>query len=92
MMHVTWHETQKPGVFEWEAAGLKGRSRTPFLAAARALLDSGIADPSEKLTGGRSDHECDLSGELGMVAKLAVSETGGAPKFVQYRKWRAEDK
>lgn len=87
MNHVIWTECPtQPGSFDWDVAGIcAGRSRTQFLSAARVLLELG-ADPSEKLTGGRTASECALSSTIGKAAKLFVSEprSGGVPKFVKY--------
>jgi len=59
-------------------------SRTPFLRAARVLMQRGM-DPAtiltmvHKGTGTRS-----LSGPIGQAAKLIVNEMRGAPRFRPY--------
>lgn len=93
-MHVTWTESKTtPGLFDYSAAGLTGSSRTPFLAAARAVLAADLAPPSEKLTGGRHKDECALSSTVGRAAKMTVTESkrGGAPKFAEYNEWWAAE-
>lgn len=84
--HVIWNECPtKPGNFDWNVAGIcAGRSRTPFLSAARVLVDLG-ANLTERLTGGRTAGECALSCTVGGAAKLTVHERGGAPFFAEWK-------
>jgi hypothetical protein len=90
--HVIWAECPTgPGSFDWDIAGIcAGRSRTPFLAAARVLVELG-ANPSEKLTGGRTGQEVALSSAVGAAAKLTVKEYagGGAPWFALWQPFDA---
>ncbi len=86
MPHLIIAEWKGCGVYDVYLDGrwlLRGRS--PFFEAARFLAREG-ANPSEKLTMGRTAHECDLSSTIGTAAGLmAVEEDNRPPRF---RKWR----
>lgn len=89
MVHITWRPAPKPGRFDaYLGESFLCQSKTPFLSAARRLVEIGY-DPSEKLTGGRTMSEIALSSTIGDAAKLTVQELrrGGAPKFVRFVPW-----
>ena len=97
-IHVVWREADdRHGLFEYAAIhssgfGVSGKSRTPFLSAARDLLGRDIADPSEKLTGGRTATEIALSSTVGVAAGLGILERkNGKIGFYTYKEWNSDD-
>jgi hypothetical protein len=91
MVHVVWEPTLKPGRYGvYLGESFLCHSKTPFLSAARRLIEIGY-DPSEKLTGGRTSTECALSSTIGEAAKLTVEETKHGPIFRKYVPWGGLD-
>jgi hypothetical protein len=64
-----------------------GQSDQPIYAAARWLLDRGIAAPGDEIATYRGETLC-MSGNVGDCAKLTVGESkGGKPTF-RLRPWK----
>lgn len=62
-----------------------GESKEPAFAAARWLLEKGLALPSDLLTTFRNGKPC-IYTRVGRAAKLTVSESGkSGPRIVAYR-------
>lgn len=81
-----YNNEQRFAVFLKGEAGELCRSRTPFTAAARALLDIGGADPADILVMRHEWFEmvC-LRGSIGACAGLRAQEGGrSAPHFAPY--------
>lgn len=64
-----------------------GKSKEPILTAARWLLDNGVAFPEDLIETYRNG--ClSLSGIVGQLAKLTVSESENGRPSLSLRKWR----
>ena len=85
--HIVWKHTGKNGLYDFHCNGqLLGRSKTPLVDAARALLASGVAGPFDKLTGGGTANEETLSCTVRTAANLTVNENRvGGPKFGKWQ-------
>jgi hypothetical protein len=77
----------KPGEFVFEILGcVVARSRTPFLAAARRVLEA-FPESADDWIAMRHPNTDDvaLRAKVGIAAGLTVEETGDAPRF---RPWK----
>jgi hypothetical protein len=65
------------------------RHRTPFYAAARALLDRGASPMAMLRMRHRGSATVSMSGVICELAKLTVVEDDGGPRFVR---WQLRDR
>jgi hypothetical protein len=65
---------------------VSGEAEEPLGAAARTLLDRGIAQPTDQICISRDGVACDLSANVKWAAEHTVSETDThGPSFVKWR-------
>ena len=85
-IHVTWKPVANGAYDFYHDGEWLGRSGRPFTDAARLLVASGVAGTSDKLTGGPTPQEENLSCTVGTAAKLTVEESdlGG----LRFRLWK----
>jgi len=69
--------------FEYKGERL-GLSNSPIFAAARKLIERGLAFPDDEIATFRGEMKC-LSSRVGVAARLTVDESGGGVYFVRYR-------
>jgi hypothetical protein len=82
-MRIEIVEIRNRGVYDaWHNGELIcDQTRTPFLSAARVLLQRG-ADPNEMLEKVRcGSDQVDMRAPIGVAAKLTVKESDNAPRF-----------
>lgn len=92
-MRIEIVEIRNRGTFDaWHDGELIcDQTKTPFLSAARVLLQRG-ADPNEMLEKVRcGSDQVDMRAPIGVAAKLNVNETGFGPKFRTFKDGGADD-
>ena len=79
---------RRPGMDEWSYLGVvRGVSREPLFAAARWLLEQGLASPGDRIVDYRGGLGC-LSAKVGVAAGLTVAEPSkGGIRFARYKAW-----
>jgi hypothetical protein len=92
-MRIEIVEIRNRGTFDaWHNGELIcDQTKTPFLSAARVLLQRG-ADPNEMLEKVRcGSDQVDMRAPIGVAAKLTISDDGSGPKFRPFKDRHADD-